>query len=116
MTRFTGRGLWYLFLATCVFEHCTRGIGQAAVIIGYIFSIYLMLLGIAALVKGYILSSRLDKVRQEITKMGHGAEHYIARNQSGLSKAQFQAMVDTLVINQDKPYFENDDLDYIINA
>jgi hypothetical protein len=115
MTRFTGRGLWYLFLATYVFQHNTRGMGQAAVIIGYIFSIYLVLLGIAALVKGYILSSRLDKVRQEITNMGHTAEHYVARSTTGLTKAQFQTMVDAVLINQETK-FTNDELDYIINA
>jgi hypothetical protein len=116
MTRFTGRGLWYLFLSTLVFSHLSKeGLGKPAEVIGWIVSAYLVLLGIGALVKGYMLSSRLDKVRQEIMKVGHGAEHYVARNQNGLSKAQFQTMVDQVLINQDTK-FTSDDLDYIINA
>jgi hypothetical protein len=113
MTRFTGRGAWYLFLATFVFSVEVHDLG--AKVFGYICSIYLVLLGIAALIKGYLLSSRLEEVRKEIMKMGHGAEHYIARNQTGLSKAQFQAMVEAVLINQANK-FTSDDLDYIINA
>jgi len=112
MTRFMGRGLWYLFLATMVFSAlCDAEVNWW---LGSLFTFYLVLLGVAALVKGWMISNRLQSVREAIVSSGRGAEHYIARGQTGLSKEQFKAMVEQVTNQHD--LFTNDDLDYIINA
>uniref|UniRef100_A0A7S0BBR5 COPI associated protein n=1 Tax=Pyrodinium bahamense TaxID=73915 RepID=A0A7S0BBR5_9DINO len=112
MTRFMGRGVWYLFLSTLVFASLWDN--QINWFLGGVFTAYLCCLGIAALVKGYMISSRLQSVREAIVSSGRGAEHYIARGQSGLSKEQFRAMVEQVTNRHD--LFTNDDLDYVINA
>jgi len=112
LTRFMGRGLWYLFLATLVFQ----ALSPVPMVVRFIFTAYLVLLGVCALVKGYLLSSQLDKVRQEIIRIGHGAEHYVGRTKA-LSKTEFEEMVDFAVSKQKvKVKFSSDDLDNIINA
>mmetsp|Transcript_20391 Transcript_20391/g.57368 ORF Transcript_20391/g.57368 Transcript_20391/m.57368 type:complete len:262 (-) Transcript_20391:287-1072(-) len=112
MTRFMGRGLWYLFLATMVFGALWDT--NINWFIGGVFTFYLVLLGAGALVKGWMISSKLQSVREAIVSSGRGAEHYIARGQTGLSKEQFKAMVEQVTNQHD--LFTNDDVDYIINA
>lgn len=112
MTRFTGRGMWYLFLATLVFS--TLWDGGASWVLGLIFTGYLILLGIAALYKGGTMSYRLNKVREEILKSNRSAEHYLAPSQNCLSKVQFNAMVESVMHEQ--KFFSDDELDYVINA
>lgn len=112
MTRFMGRGLWYLFLGTMVFQ-CLWG-GGLNWFLGVVCTLYLVLLGVGALVKGWSISAKLQQVREAIVNSGRGAEHYIARGQTGLSKEQFKAMVEQVTNQHD--LFTNDDLDYIINA
>jgi len=112
MTRFTGRGIWYLFLATLVFS--TLWDGGASWILGLIFTGYLIILGIAALYKGGSMSYRLNKVREEILKSNRSAEHYLAPSQNCLSKVQFKAMVESVMHEQ--AFFGDDELDYVINA
>jgi len=112
MTRFTGRGMVYLFLATLVFS--TLWDGGASWQLGLIFTGYLILLGIAALYKGGTMSYKLNKVREEILKSNRSAEHYLAPSQNSLSKVQFSAMVDSVMHEQ--PFFGDDELDYVINA
>mmetsp|Transcript_69621 Transcript_69621/g.148930 ORF Transcript_69621/g.148930 Transcript_69621/m.148930 type:complete len:256 (+) Transcript_69621:86-853(+) len=112
MTRFMGRGCWYLFLATMVFSALwDSGVNYFT---GAAFTTYLVILGVCALVKGWMLSNKLQTVREAIVSQGRSAEHYIARGQTGLSKEQFKAMVES-VTNQSE-LFSSDDLDYIINA
>jgi len=112
MTRFMGRGGWYLFLATMVFGSLWDT--NINWFLGGVFTFYLVALGVAALVKGWMITSKLQSVREAIVNSGRGAEHYIARGQTGLSKEQFKAMVEQ-VTNQHE-LFSNDDLDYVINA
>lgn len=112
MTRFMGRGFWYLFLATMVFSSLWDT--NINWFLAGVFSAYLVVLGMAALVKGWMLSSKLQSVREAIVSSGRGAEHYISRGQTGLSKEQFKAMVESVTHQPD--LFTNDDIDYIINA
>lgn len=112
MTRFVGRGVWYLFLACMVYS--TLWDGEHSPIIGGLFTAYLLVLGIAAGVKGYDLSSRLQEVRQAILDSSRSAEHYLAPRQTGLRKVQFQAMVESVTSKQN--LFTDDELDYVINA
>mmetsp|Transcript_62869 Transcript_62869/g.142089 ORF Transcript_62869/g.142089 Transcript_62869/m.142089 type:complete len:259 (-) Transcript_62869:354-1130(-) len=112
MTRFMGRGVWYLFLSTMVFAALWDT--NINWFLGGMFTAYLVALGVAALAKGWMISSKLQSVREAIVSSGRGAEHYIARGQTGLSKEQFKAMVEQVTNQHD--LFSNDDLDYIINA
>lgn len=112
MTRFMGRGMWYLFLATMVFGVLWDT--KIDYIFGGLFTTYLVILGVAALVKGWMLSHKLESVRQSIRCSGRGVDQYFAHGQLNLSKAQFQAMVEQTT-NQ-PTMFSPDDLDYIINA
>lgn len=112
MTRFTGRGIWYLFLSTLIFSSLWDGGTSWA--LGLFFSGYLILLGIVASYKGGMMSYKLNKVREDIMKSNRSAEHYLAPSQTCLSKVQFQAMVES--VTREKDFFDTDELDYVINA
>merc|ERR1719254_427379 len=112
MTRFMGRGMWYLFLATMVFGALwDTGINW---FLGGLCTTYLVVLGVCALSKGFIMSHKLNRVRESITQAGYSASHYIARGQSGLTGQQFLRMAEDTTNEQN--LFTNDELDYIINA
>jgi len=113
MTRFVGRGVWYLFLATLVFSSLWEGRTNTR-LIGAIFTGYLILLAIAAIVQGAVLSSKLQEVRKEILDSQKTAEHFLAPKQVGLTKVQFEAMVEVVTRQRDK--FTDNELDYLINA
>jgi hypothetical protein len=112
MTRFTGRGVWYLFLSTLIFS--TLWDGGPSWMMGLFFTGYLIILGLVASYKGGMMSYKLNKVREEILKSNRSAEHYLAPRQTSLSKVQFQAMVES--VTRDKDFFDTDELDYVINA
>eukprot|EP00930_Biecheleria_cincta_P049913 TRINITY_DN35117_c0_g1_i1.p1 TRINITY_DN35117_c0_g1~~TRINITY_DN35117_c0_g1_i1.p1 ORF type:complete len:262 (-),score=52.02 TRINITY_DN35117_c0_g1_i1:172-957(-) len=115
MTRFMGRGMWYLFLATLVFGALWDT--KINWFFGATFSLYLILLGAGALAKGYFISTQLDKVRLALLRehdTGGNIEHYLSSSQKGLTKAQFKAMVEN--VTGEKDLFTDDDLDYVINA
>jgi len=112
MTRFMGRGLWYLFLGTLVFQALWE-LGLNG-FFGVVFTLYLVLLGIGALVKGWRISHKLQQVRELIVHSGRSADNFIGRGQSGLSKEQFKTMVEQVMGQNDM--FTNDELDYVINA
>lgn len=112
MTRFMGRGMWYLFLATMVFGALwDTGINW---FLGGLCTTYLVILGVCALSKGFIMSHKLNRVRECITQAGYPAERFIARGQSGLTAQQFSRMVEETTNEQN--LFSTDELDYIINA
>jgi len=113
MTRFMGRGIWYLFLATLVFSSLWEGRRNTR-IVGAIFTCYLTLLAIAALVYGAWLSRKLEEVRREILVSQKTAEHYLAPKQIGLTKVQFEAMIEAVTHKYD--HFTDNELDYVINA
>mmetsp|Transcript_86767 Transcript_86767/g.225402 ORF Transcript_86767/g.225402 Transcript_86767/m.225402 type:complete len:254 (+) Transcript_86767:33-794(+) len=112
MTRFIGRGVWYLFLATLIFGALwDTGINW---FLGAVSTLYLSILGIVAIAKGWILTRNLDRVRSSIMDAGYAAERYISRGQAGVSKEQFKLMVESATNNPD--LFTSDELEYIINA
>lgn len=113
MTRFMGRGVWYLFLSSMVFAALWDT--NINLFLGCTFTAYLFFLGVIALVKGWIISHKLQAVREAIMNSGRTADHFISRGQTGLSKEQFKAMVANVTPHQ-ADHFSNDDLDYIINA
>lgn len=112
MTRFMGRGVWYLFLATMVFGSLwDTGINW---VLGGICTAYLSILGTVAMGKGFLLSHKLNKVRELMRGAGHQAERYVSPGQDGLTGEQLKIMIDT--VTSDKDYFSNDEIEYIINA
>lgn len=115
MTRFMGRGMWYLFLATMVFAALWDT--NISWFFGGLFTLYLVGLGVVALWKGWLISMQLDKARNILLRekeTGGSLDHYIAPTQQGLSKAQFKALLKSLT--NDEEMFSDDDLDYILNA
>lgn len=112
MTRFTGRGMWYLFLATLVF--CALYDNPISPFLGVVCSLYLGLLGIAALAKGVMVSLRLESVRSRIKSSGRHADHFFPKGASSMSKEMFKRLVEEEIGRNDQ--FTNDELDYVINA
>jgi len=112
MTRFLGRGIWYLFMATLVFgAMCDTGINF---ILGSVLTLYLLVLGLVAVGKGMVLTMKLNKVRDVLMSSGKTAENFVARGQAGLSSEQFKHMVGQMT--NDQNMFGDDDVSYIINA
>lgn len=112
ITRFTGRGFLYLFLATMVFAALWDT--HISSFFGGFCTAYLMILGTSALLKGWTLSTRLQSVRELIVSSGRGADQLMAAGQEGLSTEQFQKMVESVTDEQE--FFSLTDLDYVINA
>lgn len=112
MTRFTGRGMWYLFLSTMVFSALSDN--PINYFLGVVGTLYLCLLGLGALIKGWMISSKLNSVRTAIKGSGRTAEYYIPKGSNSMSKEMFKAMVESVTNQRD--LFTNDELDYVINA
>merc|ERR1712137_983382 len=62
LTRFTGRGFWYMFLGTMVWASLWDQ--NQNKVLGAILAIFPMVVGFAAMIYGFTLSVRLQKVRQ----------------------------------------------------
>jgi len=104
MTRFTGRGAWYLFLGTMIFA--TLFDLKISPFFGICLGGYVGILGIVTLVFGIQLSRKLDVVRKELIynpqqcpAQGFGAEGFAVL-------ARQTAQVE----------FTEDELVYVINA
>lgn len=112
MTRFVGRGVWYLFLATMVFGALwDTGINW---FLGATCTAYLTVLGVVAMGKGVIMSNKLNRVREAITQSGHAADRYVSRGQTGLTPEQFKLMVESATNEND--LFTPDELSYVVSA
>lgn len=112
MTRFMGRGLWYMFLATMVFGSLwDTGINM---FFGGVCTLYLLGLGSVALGKGFLMTMKLNKIREHIMASGYTAERFISRGQTGLTGQQFKRMVEEA--SGDRDMFKDDEVDYILNA
>eukprot|EP00928_Gymnodinium_smaydae_P079530 TRINITY_DN63430_c0_g1_i1.p1 TRINITY_DN63430_c0_g1~~TRINITY_DN63430_c0_g1_i1.p1 ORF type:complete len:320 (+),score=61.88 TRINITY_DN63430_c0_g1_i1:67-1026(+) len=112
MTRFTGRGAWYIFLGTHAWVALYDD--QIATWLAVLLTTYLVLLGIAALVKGYMLSDKLQGVRRSLMESHRGVESYMNASTGYMTKEQFHHMV-TAVTNQ-PDLFNEDELNYVLNA
>lgn len=104
LTRFTGRGVWYLFMGTMIFATLfDLDINQ---FFGIVMGGYVGLVGIASLVFGIRLSNRLDAVRQELLL----GDKQCPPN--GYSKDGFRALSNQVA----KMDFTDDELDYVFNS
>merc|ERR1719436_2284062 len=82
MTRFMGRGVWYLFLSTMVFGVLwDTGINS---FLGAVCTTYLFVLGVVAIMKGFVLTNKLNKVRESIRAKGQTAERFVPRGSVGM--------------------------------
>jgi len=112
MTRFMGRGIWYLFLSTLVFVALwDQKVGK---VLGALCTIYLATLGTVAAGKGFLLSHKLNKVRTHMREANYHPERYVPQGQMGLSAEQFRVMVGQ--VTDVESYFSMDEIEYIINA
>lgn len=112
LTRFTGRGMWYLFLSTQVwlalYDH------PVARWIAWIFTPVLLIIGIAALVKGFRLSSTLQKIREGLKDRQTDPQHFMSRGGVEMTKDEFKKMC--VEISKNPDLLNEDDLDYVMNA
>lgn len=110
MTRFWGRGMWYLFLATMVFGALwDTDINR---FLGGFSTLYLTVLGIFAMAKGALMSHKLNRVRDRINDAGLAAERYVPSG--SISMSQFKVVVESTTNEQE--LFNDDELAYVINA
>lgn len=104
MTRFTGRGMWYLFLGTMIF------VALFDLKISYFFGVclsgYVGIVGLVTLIYGLQLSSKLDTVRKSLQNAPTQAPY------NGWSYTGFGDLA--LQVNGTK--FSEDELIYIFNG
>jgi len=109
ITRFCGRGLWYVFLASMVFGALYDN--NIMPFIGFICGIYMFCVACFSLQYGLRLSFKLEAVRQKVVEQGPekwGA--YIPPR--GMTKLQFKEMAVALK----GEVFSDEELNYIITA
>lgn len=104
LTRFTGRGMWYLFMGTMIFA--TLYDLDISPFFGIVMGGYVGVLGLVTLVFGVRLSQKLDVVRQELL-MGDKM-----CPPSGLSMEGFKS----LALQVSKQDFTDDELVYVFNS
>merc|ERR1719446_189466 len=104
LTRFTGRGVWYLFLGTMIFATLfDLNISQ---FFGICMGAYVGAVGLVSLIFGLRLSQRLDVVRQELLMGNRDCPP------NGYSKEGFRALAQQMA----KMDFTDDELDYVFNT
>jgi len=112
LTRFMGRGATYLFLATMVFTASwDSGINW---FLGGLCTSYLTVLGTIAMTKGFLMTNKLNRVREAILSSGYGVDRYVSRGQAGMSKPQIKMMIESAT--NDPALFRDEEVDYLINA
>lgn len=104
MTRFTGRGIWYLFLGTMIFA--TLYDLKISKFFGICLGGFVGILGLVTLVFGFKLSQKLDLVRKALMTVPQQCPS------QGLSKTMFRDMAHQSA----QVEFTDDELDYVINS
>jgi len=104
MTRFTGRGMWYLFLGTMIFVALFDE--KISYFFGVCLSGYVGALGLVTLIYGLQLSNKLDTVRKALQNTRTDCPH------NGWSYVGFGDL--SMQVNGTK--FSEDELVYIFNG
>lgn len=108
MTRFSGRGGWYLFLGTLVFIQLWDN--DVSPFLGFFFGGYIIILAGVSLYFSIVLSMRLEKVRKKLNDdMKQNRQHW---GNTGLTMATFKSMAK----EQAAQDFTDDEMVYIHNA
>jgi len=120
LTRFTGRGMWYLFLGS----HVWVALWDDAInpFFAWVFTLYLVILGAAALIKGFFLSRRLHAIRALLKDPNNtrvSPEQWCSPQPSlngvvGMEEAGLQEML--MQVTNDPHQFTEDEMAYISNA
>lgn len=115
LTRFTGRGAWYLWLGTMVWV-ALWDVEENALshFIAVICTCYLVILGVLAIVKGVTLSTKLHKVQNLILQSNRDASSFFARGQVKLTREQFKMVIEQASNNP--AIFTDRDIDYVVGA
>jgi len=109
LTRFTGRGIWYLFLSTIIFVALYDD--NTCPFLGYVLCLIVFILGVASLVQGLMLSNKLKMVQAAAVKLPF--QNIMSDSQSDLTKEQFAEAVKLATHTET---FKGEELDYIVNA
>lgn len=109
MTRFVGRGIWYLFLASMVVGALWDN--DVAPFLGFILGGFIGFVAISSMIYGWRLSNKLEGIRTEVTKKGPEAWGAMVPP-SGLNKMGFR----DLGINLRGVSLKEEELNYIIAA
>lgn len=108
MTRFFGRGIWYLFLGTMVFFSLWEN--DVSPFLGFFFAGYIIILSGVSIFFSIQLSMKLDKVRKKLFEdLKNNRPHW---GNVGLTKATFLRMCE----EQAQQKFTDDEWIYIHNA
>lgn len=107
MTRFTGRGIWYLFLGTMI----VASLWDLSIspFLGFILGGYVVFLGFASIFQGVTKSMKLEKVRGAMLKRGNAFDLCPAQ---GLSPGAFNDMSNSTAGIR----FTDEELHYIFDA
>ncbi|KAF4728684.1 hypothetical protein FOZ63_013920, partial [Perkinsus olseni] len=114
LTRFTGRGIWYIFLGTMTFA--TLWDNQIWYLGAVLLGFYVFLIGVFATVMGAMKSRKLDRVRQQIRRQNANSEQMFnayARSspQEGMTAEEFDLLSQVAGIS-----FRPDELTFVLNA
>jgi len=109
MTRFTGRGLWYVYLAGMIAGSLYDN--NLCKPLGFILGGYVAVVGISSAAKGFWTSVKLERVRKRVNERINELATVVPP--TGMTKEQFSAMATELVSDTD---FNEEDLNYIVIA
>lgn len=116
LTRFTGRGFWYLYLGTQTWVALYDD--SINPFFGVIFTAYLVVLGIAAMVKGVQLSRRLEKVKISLNNSRVSPVSFVSphahASRDGVSVVHFDDF--KRMVNKTEEKFTDEELVYVMNA
>ncbi|KAF4703227.1 hypothetical protein FOZ62_032147 [Perkinsus olseni] len=115
LTRFTGRGIWYIFLGTMTFA--TLWDNQIWYLGAVLLGFYVFLIGVFATVMGAMKSRKLDRVRQQIRRQNANSEQMFnsyARSspQEGMTAEEFDLLSGQVAGISFRP----DELTFVLNA
>lgn len=109
MTRFIGRGLWYLFLGAMVVGSLWDN--NVSPFLGFILGGYLGLVAIWSVIYGWQLSRKLDFLRMKIRSQG--PDQWAAYVPPvGMTKVQFRDLGASLA----NKFFSEEELNYIVEG
>merc|ERR1719335_1763726 len=107
MTRFTGRGLWYLFLGTMIVASLWDL--NISPFLGFILGGYVVILGFASIFMGVSKSMKLERVRSAMLKRGNAFDLCPPQ---GLSPGAFNDMSNSMSGIR----FTDEEIHYIFDA
>lgn len=110
MTRFTGRGVWYMFLGTMTFASLWDN--NISPFLGFFLGGYVIILGGVTTFKGFEKSRKLEMLRKKLIEAHKGRQQQSECPPSGMTQTMFKELAQkTTTID-----FDWDDCNHIIHA